>query len=83
MPHIPRTGIPGTQAPHAKESVPVTRNDEAALKKKVSIEKISMKKWEVDPLKIYKALFGREANVDEYTRHVVHTRPPGRDSRPT
>jgi hypothetical protein len=34
------------------------------------LTKLNMKKWDVDPVKVYKLLLGKEINIDEHSRLV-------------
>ena len=92
MPYIPRRapgGLPDLSTlPKAparttavKPAVPYhgSREDEQKkLPRKGTklIDKLSMREWDVDPLKVYKTLFSKEVHVDEHSG-LVSDRKPG------
>lgn len=44
--------------------------DRILSKKNRLIERLSMEKWDVDPVKVYKHLTGKELAIDEHSRLV-------------
>lgn len=68
------SATPGTQAPKQNKASlpPVAKDDQSAIRKTVGLDKISLRKFDVDPLTVAKHLFNdREIYKDERTAGLV------------
>ena len=71
MPYIPRNMTPGNSG----KRKPATKDNDAAAEKKSSIfgvTSLSIDKAEVDPAEVYRRLFNKEIQTNEY-RELVST----------
>jgi hypothetical protein len=78
MPHVPLQQPFGLQPPDTKAPAPTTKEPGGgtAVRKKLGLDKLSLKNFTVDPLTVYQKLTGRPPLIDEMTRQIVYQPTP-------
>jgi hypothetical protein len=78
VPHLP-PDLGGTQPPRNKPPLPAPKPEQGEKKGTLAIKgkRLSITDWHVEPAEVVKQLFGKEAEIDEYTGQlVVQSKPP-------
>lgn len=85
MPYMPRSLSPTLglqpemqqQSKARKQAMPKHEDkEEKPISRLLGVGTLSLRKHEVNPRDVYKALFGKEPIVDEHSGELVHTSTP-------
>lgn len=73
MPHVPR---PAASTPAASQEQPQAKS--TAKKPPFGMDKVSLRKHEVEPEAVAKIMFGKKVEIDDHTGELTVPRPGSR-----